>query len=190
MQPIEPLLPWDKGPERPRWTEKLRDGTAVLIRPVRREDAHAERAFIKALSPGARHNRFRGQVSDPTDVLIDHLTNIDYDRHVAFAAMIETHSEVDDTFIGVSRYSTSEDGSECEFAVTVLDEWQGRGLGTALMDHLIEVARSRGIRRMWSWNVAANIEMEALARHLGFERSESPDDPLLVMDSLWLSSAA
>ena len=54
MQTIEPLMPWQMGPDHPRWTETLRDQSQVVIRPVRNEDAAAERTFIESLSPQSR----------------------------------------------------------------------------------------------------------------------------------------
>ena len=88
MQPIEPLLPWDMGAERPRWSECLLDQTRVLIRPIRKEDAAAELAFIEALSPQARRNRFLGQVLHPGDATIAQFTDLDYDHDIAFAALL------------------------------------------------------------------------------------------------------
>ena len=184
MQPIEPLLPWDMGAERPRWSECLLDQTRVLIRPIRKEDAAAELAFIDALSPRARRNRFLGQVLHPSNATIAQFTDLDYDHDIAFAALLADQEQA--PFIGVCRYSTSSDGTACECAVTVLDQWQNKGLGTALMKHLIDVARSRGITRMWSMDAMANVEMKALAHDLGFERRTDPDDASQVIHSLWL----
>ena len=148
MQPIEPLMPWQLGPDYPRWTEVLRDHSQVLIRPVRKDDAAEERAFIEALSPQSRRYRFLGEVRQPSNEMIEKFTNMDYIHDLAFAAVV--HDDSRDKFVGVSRYSTSADGTECECAVTVLDDWQNKGLGVILMRHLIDVARSRGIKRMWS----------------------------------------
>lgn len=184
MQPIEPLMPWQMGPDHPRWTETLRDHSTVLIRPVRRDDAAAERAFIEALSPQSMRYRFLGQVRHPSSELIARFTNLDYVHDLAFAAVV--HDDARDKFVGIARYSTSSDGTDCECAVTVLDEWQGKGLGSVLMKHLIEVARSRGIKHMWSLDSAENLEMADLARYLGFNRSADPDDPAQVIHSLWL----
>ena len=186
MQPIEPVLPWDMGPERPRWTETLRDGSKVQVRPVCKEDAEAELAFINALSPQGRRNRFLGQMLHPNDELIKQLTDLDYDHDIAFAAVLPGAQK--ECFIGVGRYSASADGTECEVAVSVLDEWHNKGVGTALMRHLIEVAKARGILRMWSMDLAANVEMRELAHHLGFERRRDPDNASQVIHILWLPS--
>ena len=184
MQPIEPLLPWHMGPDHPRWTATLRDQTQVLIRPVRREDAAAERAFIEALSPQALRYRFLGQVRQPSSEMIERFTDLDYVHDLAFAAVV--HDDAKDKFVGVARYSTNADGTDCECAVTVLDDWQGKGLGSVLMKHLIDVARSRGIKHMWSLDSAENLAMADLAHYLGFNRCQDADDPTQVIHSLWL----
>jgi GNAT superfamily N-acetyltransferase len=183
-QPIEPLMPWQLGPDYPRWTETLRDHSHVVIRPIRAQDAAEERTFIESLSPQSRRYRFLGEVHHPSSELIERLTRLDYVHDLAFAAVVPDGAR--DKFVGISRYSTSSDGTACECAVTVLDDWQNKGLGAILMKHLIEVARSRGIKRMWSIDSAENLAMADLARYLGFQRSQDRDDASQVIHSLWL----
>jgi GNAT superfamily N-acetyltransferase len=111
-------------------------------------------------------------------------TDLDYLHDLAFVAVVPDGGA--DKFVGVSRYSSNPEGTDCEFAVTVLDDWQDKGLGVALMTHLIEVARSRGIKRMWSLDSAENLEMADLARYLGFQRQRDRKDSSQVIHSLWL----
>ncbi len=170
------------GPDSPRWQEVLRDRSQVLIRPVRKEDHAAERIFIETLSPQARRDRFLGQVKHPSSALIEQLTDIDYVHDVAFAAVLPGLPV--DVFVGVARYSSTVQGSECECAVAVLDDWQERGLGTTLMRHLIGAARTNGINRMWSIDSAENHAMADLAAALGFDREADPDDASQVIHSL------
>ncbi len=184
MASNEPVKALKLGPDHPRWIDVLRDGTKVGIRPVTKLDAAAERAFIESLSPEARRSRFLGQLSHPTGALITQFTDIDYNHDVAFAAVVPDGEK--EKFIGVSRYSTNADGSSCECAVTVLDDWHQKGLGSALMKHLIEVARARGIRYMFSIDAAANADMADLAKYLGFTRRIDPGDPTDAIHSLWL----
>lgn len=187
MQTIDPLNAWQAwqlGPDQPRWTEHLRDGTQVLIRPMNRQDGPAEHEFIQALSPEARRFRFLGAVANVSEKLLEQLTDLDYDRDIAFAALFRHDGK--DVFAGVSRYSTSRDGSSCECAVTVREEWQNKGLGVILMKHLIEVAKGRGIKRMWSMDSAENTTMSDLARFLGFSSTQDPDDASQLIHSLWL----
>jgi len=170
------------GPEYPRWSETLRDHTHVLIRPITPKDKEAEREFIENLSLESRRYRFLGQVKCPSEALIEQFTDIDYVHEVAFVAV--TPEGGHDRIVGVSRYSTDGAGQVCECAVTVSDEWQNKGLGTLLMRHLIEVARARGIRRMFAIDSAENVRMQDLANYLGFDRRVDPDDATQVIHEL------
>jgi GNAT superfamily N-acetyltransferase len=164
--------------------ETLSDGRQVLVRPMNPGDADAERAFITALSPRARRYRFQEQFTEPDEALVSHLVDVDHVNDEAFVAL---SGEGDDArIVGVSRYAVGTDPLECEIAVTVLDAWQGHGLGTALMQRLIEAARERGIRRMVSLDFAENLEMAHLAHHLGFTTTPDPDDRTQVVHTLAL----
>jgi GNAT superfamily N-acetyltransferase len=167
------------------WHDKLRDGTRVLIRPIGKDDGALERAFIERLSPESREYRFLGQVA-VNDNLVRELTDLDYQRDMAFIAL--RHDAGEKREIGVSRFCVSKDGESCECAVAVSDEWQDKGLGTLLMRHLIEVARQRGIKRMISIDMAENVGMRNLAKSLGFDRKIYVDYPSEVIHTLDLQS--
>lgn len=180
-----PLVPTPSlGPEYPRWSETLRDRSHVVIRPITAEDKAAERDFIEGLSAQARHFRFLGAVRSPSEAMIEQLVRIDHVHDVAFAAVVADGAR--ERIVGVSRYSIDADGRSCECAVTVGDEWQDKGLGTLLMRHLIEVARARGIRTMFSIDSAENTRMAELARFLGFRVRMDPDDASQVVHELVL----
>ncbi len=166
------------------WSETLRDGSRALIRAIRPQDREAERAFIEGLSSQARYYRFLGGLCHPSEEFLSRLTVIDPVREAAFIAL--DAGEVNSSIIGVSRFSADSGGERCECAVTVSDNWQNRGLGTALMRHLINVARSRGMRTMYSVDLAGNAAMNDLARHLGFSCRTDPDDPSQVVYELEL----
>jgi len=168
----------------PRWSETLHDQSHVVIRPISRHDKEAERAFIEGLSSQARQFRFLGQVRHPSESLLKEFTELDYAHEAAFVAVIPEDSR--ETIVGVSRYSTDQEGFNCECAVTVSDAWQNKGLGTLLMKHLIEVARARGIRSMTSIDSADNIPMKDLAHHLGFHSRVDPEDASQVIHELEL----
>lgn len=170
-------------PVRPHWVETLRDQRQVLIRPIERRDARAKREFIVALSPEARRARFLCQIDSPSEALVNALTDIDHVNDVAFVAIVREDGS--DRIVGTCRYYAVDAGrSRCETAVAVLDDWQGQGLGTAMMRHLIDIARDRGIRRMRSVDSARNAEMHDLSRHLGFHTRPCEHDNSLVVHSL------
>ncbi len=170
-----------------RWKENLRDGTTVLIRPISEEDVELERRFIEQLSAQSNRFRFLGQIKSASPEMLKRFTHVDHATEVAFVALIDDGGTKRE--IGVSRYSARADGLRCECAVAVSDEWHNRGLGTLLMQHLIEVARRRGIEVMYSLDARDNQAMRELADHLGFERKQDPDDATQVLHTLDLRVA-
>jgi GNAT superfamily N-acetyltransferase len=170
-----------------RGIERLRDGSEVLVRPLSTRDHDAERAFIEGLSPDARRHRFLAQMLHPSEQLVDQLTDIDFEKRVAFAAVVADGGH--ERIVGVARYGVDQAGS-CECAVTVADAWHGKGLGTALMQRLTTLARERGLRSMYSIDAADNMEMLELARYLCFESTLDPDDASLCVHRLDLQPDA
>lgn len=179
-----PLESLQREPAMAFWTETLDNGTVVTIRAIRPQDAGLERDFIKSLSPEARRMRFLGQIGEPSDALIERLTDLDFNHDMALIATVEHAGRAVE--IGVSRYATGDDRSIGECAVAVADDWQHRGLGTLLMRRLIEVARARGLKRLVSIDDPENVKMRELARDLGFERHFDPDNPHEVTHTLRL----
>ena len=155
------------------WTAP--DGERITVRPIRPEDAEIEREFVRQLSPEAKYFRFMNSIRDLTPQMLARFTQIDYDREMALVAT--TARDGREAEIGVARYITHPDGSSCEFAIVVGDEWRRRGLGRHLMARLIEIARSRGMARMNGDVLAANQPMLALVTSLGFAVDESPGEP-------------
>jgi acetyltransferase len=165
-------------------TEALRDGSWVTIRPISRNDVDLERHFIEGLSPRARRFRFLCSMNTPTDALLKRLTEIDSDRDAALIALAEVDNR--QVEVGVARFSAVPDGS-AEVAVAVSDDWQHKGLGTVLMQRLIQIARTRGIKSLYSVDSAANEAMHDLAVYLGFDRKADPEDATQVIHTMRLN---
>ncbi len=165
-----------------RWVARLRDGTRVVIRAIRKQDIAMERRFIERLSPQSRRFRFLGSMTSPSTKLLEQLVDIDPTRDVALIAVIVDGAV--ETEVGVARLSASLDGEACEFAVTVSDEWQHQGLGTLLMQKLIDSALMHGLTSMYSIDAAENTSMQEFAEHLGFHRRADPNDSTQVIHSL------
>lgn len=164
------------------WIEPLRDGTPVLIRPLRTSDRELETDFIRNLSLKSRRRRFLSEFKEPSEALVDQMMNVDYDKRMAFIALIHDDGKLRE--IGVSRYCATTEQTHCECAVTVADDWQKRGLGALLMRHLIDEARKHGFKSMVSVDAASNQAMRELARHLGFTRRLDPADPSQAIHTL------
>ncbi len=159
-------------------TDTKINGVDIHIRPINPEDMIREKEFVERLSPESRHFRFLGGVQHLTDKAAKELCEIDFDKRMAFIALIKDASG-NEQEIGVSRYATDNDGN-CESAVTVADQWQNHGLGRLLMDKLINFAREKGKKNLYSLDFANNTHMHQLANDLGMKRFHDPDDGSLV----------
>lgn len=152
----------------------LGDGTRVLIRPIAPEDKDRLRAGLQLLSPRSRFLRFHAAVDDLSDEQLRYLTEIDHHDHVAWVALDEDRPE--HPGIGVARYvRLPEAPNVAEAAVTVVDEYQGRGLGTALLGVLGRTARDHGIDTFRNYVLAENEVMLRLLDDFGAERGEATD---------------
>jgi len=148
---------------------QLNDGTVVILRPIRPEDAGMEQAFVAGLSDRSLHFRFMHVIRDLSPEMLAQFTRIDYDREMAFVALHETAQQTRE--IGVARYVTCPDGESCEFAVVIADAWQGKGLGTRLLTVLAAAARRQGLKQILGEVLADNIGMLTLCRNFGFQVS-------------------
>jgi len=153
---------------------QLPDGTDLTIRPIRPEDAEIEQAFVRGLSERTKYFRFMQTLDELTPAMLARFTQIDYDREMALIAVIEENgAEVE---IGVARYIINPDGKSCEFAIVVADAWHHHGIAHRLMERLMEPAREHGLEVMEGEVLVNNHEMLSLARVMGFDISEVPED--------------
>ena len=145
---------------------------------------------MRDLSPESRHNRFMAEVRELSPEMLARFTRIDYPRDLA---LIVTCSEGGrEREIAVARYVALGAPGQCEFALTVADGWQGRGVGYRLMQTLMRFAREAGFERMDGYVLAANHKMIELMRALGFELRPSEEGPQvrLATRSLRVESGA
>jgi GNAT superfamily N-acetyltransferase len=141
---------------------QLRDGSHVAIRPVRRDDRDGLVAGFERVGPESRYRRFFTPKPELTQRDLDYLTQIDHHDHEALVAVdLATRDG-----IGVARYVRTGD-DVAEPAVLVVDDWHGRGLGTALLRELGERAQAEGIRRFEAPILASNEEVMHVVDGLG-----------------------
>ncbi|HEY6864672.1 MAG TPA: GNAT family N-acetyltransferase, partial [Burkholderiales bacterium] len=91
--------------------------------------------------------------------------------------------------LGVARYVMNPDGETCEFAIVVADEWQGKGLARRMLEMLIDVARSRGLKAIIGHILSMNHPMIKLSEKLGFTIADGVDDPTTKRATLALERA-
>ena len=159
--------------------QQLADGTNIMIRPIRPEDAEMEQEFVRNLSRESRYMRFMQSLRELTPDMLVRFTQIDYDREIAFVGIAREDGV--DKEVGVCRYSINPDRQSCEFALVIADSWQGRGLGGLLMETLIDTARGRGLNTIIGEVLAENAGMLRLMSRLGFERHKSDMDDSVVV---------
>ncbi len=164
---------------------QAKDGQTVVIRPISPEDAELEQEFVKNLSAETKYFRFMNTLRELSQSQLVRLTQIDYDREMAFVAVTEIEGR--SVEVGVARYAMNPDGESCEFAVVVADDWQGKGLARRLMGVIIDTARSRGIKFMNGDFLAENRRMIKFVSGLGFVLSPHHDDPGLKRGVLVLN---
>jgi acetyltransferase len=145
----------------------------ITIRPIRPEDAAAHTAFFSRISPEDIRYRFFSAMRELSAEQTVRLTQVDYDREMAFVAVRDATGET----VGVSRLVCEPDGESGEFAVIVQADMKGRGLASHLMRRLIGWGRARGLKRVVGQILADNAPMLAFIRKLGFQVHRMVDDP-------------
>jgi acetyltransferase len=153
---------------------QLPDGTDMVIRPIRPEDAEIEQAFIRKLSKRAKYFRFMQSITELSPQMLARFTQIDYSREMALIAVVDVDGQ--ETEIGVARYITNPDGKSCEFAIVIADNWQRQGIAHMLMQQLIETARGQALQVMEGDVLANNREMLNLVAKLGFSVNTSTEE--------------
>jgi predicted kinase/RimJ/RimL family protein N-acetyltransferase len=155
---------------------------AVHIRPVRPEDAPAFMRFFHRMSAEDVRRRFFAPLADLAPAQLARLTQIDYDREMAFILeMPETDSS---EIIAIGRLAVEPDGKRAEFAVTVRTDLKGRGFGRRILASLVDYARQRGLGEIFGDVLKENVEMLALAVELGFKVARLPETAAIVRATL------
>ena len=154
-------------------TEALRDGTRILIRAIRPEDKPLLVKHFSSLSERSIYYRFFGHKRTLEQGDLRGLTELDFVNHVGLAATMET--EGTERFIGVGRYLRGVDEVAAEVAFAVLDEFQGRGIGTLLLHHLAQIARRKGITQFAAFVMGDNHQMLEVFANSGFRTRDRYD---------------
>lgn len=159
----------------------LRDGRHVDLLPIRPEDEPEHWEFVESLSAEDKRFRFFGNVAKLPRAEMVKLTQIDYDREMAFIAKGPDNEGVVRT-LGVVRAMVSTDNSEAEFAVAVRSDLKRQGLGKLLMQKIIRYCKARGTKRIVGAALGDNKSMAELARSVGFIVSKDYDEDIWQLD--------
>jgi acetyltransferase len=175
------ILPY---PARYEKTLPLRGGGEYTIRPIHPDDASMIKKLVSELSPQSRYFRFVSSMAELPPSMLARFTLIDYDREMALVAVVKERTataegDISETerIVGVSRYVTNPDQSSCEFALVVADDFNGKGLGSRLMESIMDVAREKGLAEIEGLVLANNAGMLKLMRGLGYQVKSYAEDP-------------
>lgn len=170
----------------------LRDGRRVHLRPIRPADADLLVEGNERLSPASRYFRWFTSRPHLSSEMAGHLADVDFRSRFAIVATVAEDGV--EHIVAVARFDLAPDEAVAEFALAVLDDYQGTGLGTLLWHRLVELARARGVRRLTAVVQADNQRMIDLLRKQGVsagvvesgvvEFGISLDDPPSVLSLL------
>jgi GNAT superfamily N-acetyltransferase len=172
----EGMDPMTARPADYRVSEVLRDGTPITIRAIRPDDKERLLRHFQGLSAQSVYQRFIGFKRSLTSDDLRRLTELDFVNHVGLAATIGACA--DEKFLGVGRY-ICQDQSCAEVAFAVLDDYQGRGIGTLLLKHLALLARQHGLSRFNAYVMGNNRQMLEVFLHSGYRAEETYDSGIV-----------
>jgi RimJ/RimL family protein N-acetyltransferase len=160
-------MPYPKEWER---HDRLHDGTPVLVRPLKPEDADLYPDFLSEVTAEDLRLRFFAPIRELSPDLIFRLTHLDYEKAMAFIALEQQTGRM----LGVVRLHYDPDGKAGEYAVLVRSHLKSHGLGWLLMHRMIDYAQTKGLERVHGQVLAENTTMLAMCAELGFTVSDDP----------------
>ncbi|MEM3109275.1 MAG: GNAT family N-acetyltransferase, partial [Candidatus Bathyarchaeia archaeon] len=159
---------------------RLKDGTEVILRPIRPEDERLESEFIMNLSDETKRFRFFRVIKELSHADLVRFCNIDYDREMAIIAELREDGKRRE--IGAARLILEPGGGKGEIAVVVADEYQRKGLGTKLVDMLIEIAEEKGLESIYGIIMPKNESVINLFRKMGFTFKVREDEVIATLN--------
>ncbi len=172
--PAQYIQPW-----------KTRKGLPLLIRPIRPEDEPLMVKFHGTLSDRSVYLRYLHPLQLTQRVAHERLSRlcfIDYDREMALVAEHENPDAKEREILGIGRLSRIHGTLEAEYAILISDQFQGHGLGTELLQRLIQVGRDEGLRRIIAYISPENYPMQNISKRLGFRMLHDKDEGLVKVE--------
>ncbi len=167
---------------------ELPEGQRMMLRPMRPEDAPALIAFFERLTPNDVRMRFFAPLKALSAKFAARLTQLDYDREMAFVLCEQSAPAGRVELFGVARLAADPDNEAGEFAITVRSDLQGHGLGLLLMRRMIDYAKSRGLKKVVGDVLRENTTMLKLCETFGFKLQSRLDQPEVVKVELVLQA--
>jgi acetyltransferase len=158
---------------------QLKDGTQVVLRPIKPEDEPMWHELLASCSTQSLWFRFSYLFKQTTHEMATRYCFIDYDRELGIVAEVEEEGQR--RLIGVGRLVADVNHDTAEYAVIVVDRWHGRGLGGLLTDYSLEVAKKWGVRRVVAETSKDNARMLATFRNRGFALNDKQEQDVVLV---------
>jgi acetyltransferase len=165
----------------------LRDGTPIIMRPVKPEDEPLVEELLRNCSEETIYFRYFRLVKKWTHDMLIRFTQNDYDREIGLMAIGQPPGP--EVMMGVGRMVMDANHEDAEFAVIVADPWQGKGLGPKLLERIIAIARENGVRLLHGDVLAQNQPMLGMVKRAGFSLKKGADPQIVRVEmDLWARS--
>jgi acetyltransferase len=158
----------------------LKNGEEVLVRPIIAEDEVRHQKFDASLTEEDRYKRYFSQRGKMSHEEMAMLTQLDYEREMAFIAVRMDENNEQET-LAVVRASIDPDNIDAEFAMIVRSDLQGLGLGKILLDKLIRYQKTKGTTYLTGMTMLSNVGMATLSKKLGFEVQRDIEEGVINM---------
>jgi acetyltransferase len=145
----------------------LKNGQEVLLRPIKPEDEPLWLEMFQSFSEESIRYRFFQLLKDTPHEVRVRYCNIDYDREIAIVA--ELNEEGSRKILGVCRLNIEPNGKSGEIAFIIGDKWQGLGLGTKMVDYVLEIAKEMGVETVYAIMLSDNHRALNLTKKMGFK---------------------
>lgn len=179
----QPAVQSPAAPVAPRHF-RLPDGRQLLVRRTEAEDGALERAFLARLDQEGHAYCFLGLIKESDEDVAQELTSVDPACEVSLIALL--HEDSTDIEVGLAHFRVYGDGSSADCAVAVDPEWRRGGVGSRLLQRLVDVARERGVRRLFAADGVHGTAAHRFAERHGFRSCADPDDPAALILELEL----
>ncbi len=145
----------------------LKNKKKVKVRAIKPEDEALEGEMFTTFSKETQRQRFFHLIKDITHEMLQRYTQIDYDRELALVALTKENNK--EKMIGVVRLIADPYNETAEFSIVVADPWQGLGLGNRFTDYMLDIAKKRGVKKVWAKFLSDNEKIKSIFKERGFK---------------------
>jgi acyl-CoA hydrolase/GNAT superfamily N-acetyltransferase len=177
-QPVAPLTQTLYPEELEDWGT-TKDGAKLFLRPVKPTDEPKMRDLFYSFSKETVYFRFFSFLNAMPHEKLKSFVNVDYDQEMAMVAIVPHAGE--DELVGSARYIVDPATGMAEYAISVHEKWQNRGVGTALLSYLIKVARMKGLKGFVGFVLDSNTRMYRLIHKMGFKVESKWEDSVYTL---------